>query len=31
LPDYAAAVADRAAFLAPGQPPFILTREHVIV
>jgi uncharacterized protein (TIGR02118 family) len=30
-PDYAAAVADRAAFLAPGQPPFILTREHVIV
>ena len=30
-PDYAAAVADRAGFLAPGQPPFILTREHVIV
>jgi hypothetical protein len=30
-PDYAAAVADRDAFLAPGQPPFIVTREHVIV
>jgi uncharacterized protein (TIGR02118 family) len=30
-PDYAAAVADRAAFLATGQPPFILTREHIIV
>jgi uncharacterized protein (TIGR02118 family) len=30
-PDYAAAVADRAGFLAPGQPPFILTQEHIIV
>ena len=30
-PDYAAAVADRDGFLAPGQPPFIVTREHVIV
>jgi uncharacterized protein (TIGR02118 family) len=29
--EYAAAVADRGAFLAPGQPPFIVTREHVIV
>jgi uncharacterized protein (TIGR02118 family) len=27
---YAAAVADRAAFLASGSPPFIMTREHVI-
>ena len=30
-PDYAAAVADRAGFLAPGHPPFIVTQEHVIV
>jgi hypothetical protein len=30
-PDYAAAIADRAGFLAPGQPPFIVTQEHVIV
>jgi uncharacterized protein (TIGR02118 family) len=30
-PDYAAVLADRAGFLAPGQPPFIVTREHVIV
>ena len=30
-PDYAAAVADRERFLAPGQPPFIVTQEHVIV
>ena len=28
---YAAAVADRGGFLAPGQPPFIVTQEHVIV
>jgi len=27
---YAEAVADRAHFLAPGTPPFIVTREHVI-
>jgi uncharacterized protein (TIGR02118 family) len=27
---YAAAVADRAHFLAPGSPPFIVTREHII-
>ncbi len=27
---YADAVADRAHFLAPGMPPFIVTREHVI-
>jgi uncharacterized protein (TIGR02118 family) len=27
---YAEAVADRARFLAPGSPPFIMTREHVI-
>jgi len=27
---YAEAVADRAHFLAPGAPPFIVTREHVI-
>lgn len=27
---YADAVADRAHFLAPGAPPFIVTREHVI-
>ena len=30
-PEYRAVVADRADFLAPGQPPFIVTREHVIV
>jgi uncharacterized protein (TIGR02118 family) len=30
-PEYAAAVADRAQFLAPGQPPFIMTREHVVL
>ena len=30
-PDYAAAVADRERFLASGQPPFIVTQEHVIV
>ena len=30
-PDYATAVADRERFLAPGQPPFIVTQEHVIV
>ena len=30
-PEYAAAVADRSRFLAPGEPPFIVTREHVIV
>jgi len=30
-PEYAAAVADRANFLAAGEPPFIVTREHVIV
>ncbi len=30
-PEYKALVADRAEFLAPGQPPFILTREYVIV
>jgi uncharacterized protein (TIGR02118 family) len=29
--EYAAAVADRPRFLAPGEPPFLLTREHVIV
>lgn len=29
--EYAAAVADRPRFLAPGEPPFIVTREHVIV
>ena len=29
--EYQALIADRAAFLASGQPPFILTREHVIV
>jgi uncharacterized protein (TIGR02118 family) len=27
---YSAAVADRASFLAPGSPPFLVTREHVI-
>jgi uncharacterized protein (TIGR02118 family) len=30
-PEYQALVADRASFLAPGSPPFILTREHRIV
>ena len=30
-PDYAAAVADRERFLAPVQPLFIVTHEHVIV
>jgi uncharacterized protein (TIGR02118 family) len=30
-PDYRAAVTDRERFLARGQPPFIVTREHVIV
>lgn len=30
-PEYRALVADRASFLAPGSPPFLLTREHVIV
>ncbi len=30
-PAYADAVADRAHFLTPGAPPFILTRQHVIV
>jgi len=30
-PDYVAAVADRSGFLTPGQPPFIVTQEHVIV
>ena len=29
--EYRALVADRASFLAAGEPPFILTREHVIV
>jgi uncharacterized protein (TIGR02118 family) len=29
-PAYTAAVADRAHFLAPGAPPFIMTRQHVI-
>jgi len=29
--EYKAAVADRPNFLAPGEPPFIVTREHVIV
>ena len=29
-PAYVAAVADREQFLAPGSPPFIMTREHVI-
>ena len=29
--EYKALVADRANFLAPGQPPFLLTREYVIV
>lgn len=30
-PAYAEAVADRTHFLAPGAPPFIMTRQHVIV
>jgi uncharacterized protein (TIGR02118 family) len=30
-PEYRALVEDRAGFLAPGSPPFLLTREHVIV
>jgi uncharacterized protein (TIGR02118 family) len=30
-PEYQALIADRGRFLAPGQPPFILTKEHVIV
>jgi uncharacterized protein (TIGR02118 family) len=30
-PEYRALVADRERFLAPGPPPFLLTREHVIV
>ena len=30
-PEYQALIADRAAFLASAQPPFILTREYVIV
>lgn len=30
-PEYRAAVTDRANFLASGQPPFILTREHIVV
>ena len=29
--EYGALVSDRAGFLAPGPPPFLLTREHVIV
>jgi len=29
--EYQALIADRASFLATSQPPFILTREHVIV
>jgi uncharacterized protein (TIGR02118 family) len=29
--EYKAMVADRASFLAPGQPPFILTTEYVVV
>jgi uncharacterized protein (TIGR02118 family) len=29
--EYRALVADRASFLAAGEPPFLLTREHVIV
>ena len=29
--EYRAVVADRAAFLTPGAPPFLVTREHVIV
>jgi uncharacterized protein (TIGR02118 family) len=30
-PEYQALVADRASFLAPGQPPFLLTREYVVI
>ena len=30
-PEYRATVGDRVHFLAPGAPPFIVTREHVIV
>jgi uncharacterized protein (TIGR02118 family) len=30
-PEYRALVDDRTRFLAPGAPPFLLTREHVIV
>jgi uncharacterized protein (TIGR02118 family) len=30
-PEYKALVADRADFLAPGQPPFLLTTEYVVV
>jgi uncharacterized protein (TIGR02118 family) len=30
-PEYQALVADRASFLAPGPPPFLLTQEYVIV
>lgn len=29
--EYRALVADRAGFLAPGAPPFLVTREHVII
>jgi uncharacterized protein (TIGR02118 family) len=29
--EYQSLIADHANFLAPGQPPFIMTREHVIV
>ena len=29
--EYRALVDDRTRFLAPGAPPFLLTREHVIV
>lgn len=30
-PEYGALVADRASFLAPGPPPFMLTQEHRII
>jgi hypothetical protein len=30
-PEYQALVAARASFLAPGQPPFLLTREYVVI
>jgi uncharacterized protein (TIGR02118 family) len=30
-PEYRAAVADRAEFMADAEPPFIVTREHVVV
>jgi hypothetical protein len=30
-PEYKALVADRVNFLAPGQPPFLLTTEYVVV